>query len=71
MSQLLQTKSDSKIYQDLYFPGKKLSLQTTASLASCYVCGKGLEDGYAVTAKIVRSQTLLYCEKHYSMQKLV
>ncbi len=67
MSQILQTKSDSKLYQDLFFSGKKFQFGSNANEATCYVCGKGLEHGFSVTAKKFSSGTLLFCEKHYSM----
>lgn len=68
MSQLLQAKPGSKLYQDLYFSGKNPNLTSNANEATCYVCGKGLEHGFAVTAKKFNSGTLLFCEKHYSMK---
>ena len=68
MSQLLQTKNGSKLYQDLLFSEKKSSFGSNANEATCYVCGKGLQHGFAVTAKKFTSGTLLFCEKHYSMK---
>jgi hypothetical protein len=65
MSQL-ETKNRSRLYQDLIFAEKTSALETLATVASCYVCGKGLDDGYSVTAKNTTSGTILYCEKHYS-----
>ncbi len=67
MSQILQTKTGSKLYQDFFFSGKKSSIDTNANEATCYVCGKGLEHGFSVTAKKFTLGTLLFCEKHYSM----
>ena len=67
MSQLLETRNRSRLYQDLIFPEKTPILDTLAIEASCYVCGKGLEDGYSVTAKNTSLGTILYCEKHYSL----
>jgi hypothetical protein len=67
MSQILQTKTGSKLYQDLFFSGRKSSFETNANEAVCYVCGKGLQHGFAVTAKKFASATLLFCEKHYSI----
>ena len=67
MSQMLQTKTGSKLYQDLFISGKKSSFGSNANEATCYVCGKGLEHGFSVTAKKFTSKTLLFCEKHYSM----
>jgi hypothetical protein len=67
MSQMLQTKTGSKLYQDLFYLGKKPSFVSNVNEATCYVCGKGLQHGLAVTAKKFTSRTLLFCEKHYSM----
>jgi hypothetical protein len=66
MSQLLESRNRSRLYQDLLFPEKTSNLDTLAVKASCYVCGKGLEDGYSVTAKNTTSGIILYCDKHYS-----
>ena len=68
MSQLLETKTGSKLCQDLIFSEKKSSLGSNAYEATCYVCGKGLQNGFTVTAKKFTSGTLLFCEKHYSMK---
>ena len=65
MSQLLETKIPSRIYQDFVFLKRKIAVNTLANEASCYVCSKGLEDGYSVTAKNTMFGTLLFCEKHY------
>ncbi len=67
MSQILQTKFPSRIYQDLVFERRKHSLETFAKEAVCYVCSKGIEDGYSVTAKNTAFGTHLFCEKHYSV----
>ena len=65
MSQLLETKTPSRIYQDIVFPTRKIVVNTFANEVRCYVCSKGLEDGYSVTAKNTMFGTLLFCEKHY------
>jgi hypothetical protein len=67
MSQLLARKSKSSIYQDQFFPSKKSYFDEIALEALCYVCGKGLEDGYSITAKNSATGTLLFCDKHYSL----
>ncbi len=66
MSQLLKTKIPSRIYQDIVFPKRKIVVNTLANEARCYVCSKGLEDGFSVTAKNTTFGTLLFCDKHYS-----
>ena len=67
MSQLLVRKTGSRLYQDLIFQAKKPCLGTIAFEASCYVCGKCLEDGHSITAKNSASGTLLFCDNHYSV----
>ena len=66
MSQLLQTKIPSKIYQDFVFQKTKNVANTLANEARCYVCSKGLDDGYSVTAKNTSFGKLLFCDNHYS-----
>ena len=64
MKQIL-AKQETLI-QDYVFPKAKPSYQSTADLAECYVCGKGIQDGFSLTAKKVFHKTELFCEKHYS-----
>ncbi len=66
MNQLLETKIPSRIYQDILFTKRNIVVNTLANEARCYVCSKGLEDGYSVTAKNTTFGTLLFCDKHYS-----
>ena len=67
MSQILQTKPGSGLYQDLFFAEKKSNFASNAHEATCYVCGKGIQHGLSITAKKFATGTLLFCEKHYSM----
>ncbi len=66
MNQLLETKIPSRIYQDFVFLKTKIVVNTLANESRCYVCSKGLEDGFSVTAKNTIFGTLLFCDKHYS-----
>ncbi len=66
MSQLLETKIPSRIYQDIFSTKRKIVVNTLANEARCYVCSKGLEDGFSVTAKNTTFGTLLFCDKHHS-----
>ena len=66
MSQLLESKTRSALYQELVFSKNQPKLKSFAIEASCYVCGKGLDDGYSLTAKNSVTRTLLFCNKHYS-----
>ena len=67
MSQLLESKTRSALYQEFIFSKNQPKLKSFAIEASCYVCGKGLNDGYSLTAKNSVTRTLLFCNKHYSM----
>jgi hypothetical protein len=66
MSQILETKFPSRIYQDFVFQRNSCTLDTHAKEASCYVCSKGIADGYSITAKNTAFGTLLFCDKHFS-----
>ena len=65
MIQLLVTKTPSRIYQDFVFSKRKIVVNTLADEARCYVCSKGLDDGFSVTAKNTTFGKLLFCDKHY------
>ena len=42
--------------------------QSSVSAVECYVCGKGIQDGYSITAKTFSHGTVLFCDMHYSLQ---
>ncbi len=65
MSQLLESKTRSALYQELVFTKNQPELKSFAIEASCYVCGKRLNDGYSLTAKNSATSTLLFCNVHY------
>ncbi len=65
MSQLLETKIPSRIYQDIFSTKRKIVVNTLADEARCYVCSKGLDDGFSVTAKNTTFGKLLFCDRHY------
>ena len=66
MSQILEQKFPSRIYQDLVFQKRTFSIHTLVKEAKCCVCSKEMEDGYSLTAKNTSIGTLLFCDKHYS-----
>ena len=66
MSQILETKFPSRIYQDLVFQKTKSAVDTLVKEATCYVCSKGMADGYSITAKTTVFGTLLFCDKHHT-----
>jgi len=41
-------------------------VKSSANSAACYVCGKGLKEGYSVFAKTIQNETVLFCDVHYS-----
>ena len=43
-------------------------IQSSVSKVECYVCGKGLSEGYSVSAKTLANGIVLFCDVHYSMQ---
>ena len=40
----------------------------SVSIVSCYICGRGLDDGCPVTAKKLPNGTVMFCDNHYSLQ---
>ncbi|MFB5630107.1 MAG: hypothetical protein ACE5RN_00795 [Nitrosopumilaceae archaeon] len=65
MSQIVEAKFSPRIYQDFVFQRNSNPLDSPAKEARCYVCSKGIEDGYSITAKNTTFGTLLFCDKHY------
>ena len=53
--------------QKLIF-SEKPEFATSVTPVECYVCGKGIEDGYSVTAKTLRNDIVFFCDVHYSLQ---
>ena len=43
-------------------------IQSSVSKVECYICGKGLADGYSITAKTLSNTIVLFCDVHYSLQ---
>ena len=57
----------SSLMQDLYFK-KTYEVKSSASEVQCYICGKGLQDGFRITAKMLSNGMALFCNAHYSLQ---
>jgi len=57
----------STLMQDLYFK-KTSEVKSSVSEVECYICGKGLQDGYRITAKTLSNGMALFCNVHYSLQ---
>ena len=52
--------------QELLYVKKPFNT-SSATPVKCYVCGKGLDDGYSITAKQLPSGIALFCDVHYSL----
>ncbi|MDH3677243.1 MAG: hypothetical protein OEQ12_02970 [Nitrosopumilus sp.] len=50
-------------YQDSILDSKRNQISSTCSV-ECYVCGKGLQEGYSITAKTLPSGIVLFCNIH-------
>jgi hypothetical protein len=57
-------KTQSLLFQDLYFVTKKAPVRSTVKEATCNICRKGLEDGVSVTAKRIGLSLRLFCQYH-------
>ncbi len=60
----MATKPKNALIQDIVFPNKKFTMNSSANMVKCDVCGKGLEDGFSVTARFVMNETMFFCEAH-------
>ena len=57
----------STLMQDLCFK-KTSEIKSSVLEVECYICGKGLQDGYRITAKTLSNGMALFCNVHYSLQ---
>ena len=55
------------IMHDMQILRKSQNVESSVSKVECYVCGKGLEDGYSITAKTLSHGIVLFCDVHYSL----
>ncbi len=58
------TKPKNALIQDIVFSNKKFTMNSSANMVKCDVCGKGLEDGFSVTTRSVITETMFFCEVH-------
>ena len=63
MSQILAT-SKSVLIQEFVISKKKSFMTSTVSFVKCNVCGKGIEDGFSVTAKSIQKKIFFFCDIH-------
>ncbi|MSV33380.1 MAG: hypothetical protein EXS76_01455 [Nitrosarchaeum sp.] len=64
---MIMQGTKSTLMQDLYFK-KTSEIRSSVSEVECYICGKGLQDGYRITAKTLSNGMALFCNVHYSLQ---
>ena len=58
---------NSLLTQDLDLK-KTSKVKSSVTEVECYICGKGLHDGYRITAKTLCNGIALFCDIHYSLQ---
>lgn len=54
------------LVQDILFSRKKLALISSANFVECDICGKGIENGFSITAKSISNETVFFCDFHYN-----
>ena len=57
-----------EIMQNMQILKKTQDVKTSVSSVECYVCGKGLQEGYSISAKTLPSGIALFCNIHYPLQ---
>jgi len=67
MSQIaLHKVTKSALIQDYLLSRKKLVISSSANFVTCNICGKGIEDGFSVTAKSFPKGIVFFCDIHHS-----
>ena len=64
----MQRVNNGTIMHDMQVLKREQNMQSSTSEVECYICGKGLQDGYSITAKTLPNGTVLFCDVHYSLQ---
>lgn len=59
-------RSNQTIVHDMQFPKRSEKIFTSVRSAECYVCGRGLESGFSITAKAMPDGNALFCDLHYA-----
>ncbi|RNJ78590.1 MAG: hypothetical protein EB829_04490 [Nitrosopumilus sp. H8] len=57
--------------QDMQIYTEQRLVQSSATAAECYVCGKRFDEGHRITAKTMVHGTFLLCSEHYSLKWIV
>jgi len=67
MSQIaVQKVTKSVLIQDYLLSRKKSIMSSSANFVVCNICGKGIEDGFSVTAKSFPKGIIFFCDAHHS-----
>lgn len=64
----MMQKGKSITLQNVFYHTRDYTKKSSVCEAECYVCGKGLADGYPVTAKPLPNGIVMFCDIHYSLQ---
>lgn len=66
MSQILISKNrKSGLIQDFILNTNHPTIRSNALEIQCYVCGKGIHDGFNLTAKQSSGKSVFYCDMHF------
>ena len=60
--------ANQSVIQDIQIFKKIPNPKSSVSIVECYVCGKGLFDGYCISAKTLPSGIALFCDVHCPLQ---
>jgi len=65
MSQIMINKPASKfLFSDLVFINEAPYLISEAPQVVCFICQKGIQDGYSLSARVIDKDALFFCDKH-------
>ena len=62
------SSNQTTIHDMLFHKKPERTFTTSIRSAECYVCGRGLESGFSITAKTMPEGNALFCELHYAQQ---
>jgi hypothetical protein len=65
MSQItVQKITKTTLIHDYLLSRKKPIMGSSANFVACNICGKGIEDGFSVTAKSFPKGNFFFCDVH-------
>ncbi len=62
------SKTNQTIIQDMQILKKPEHVWSSAKSVECYVCGRGLDSGFSITARTLPNGNALFCDLHYTPQ---